>query len=205
MKFQYDKKNLYGTSFMASSPAFVSYSLGNATDISYSSTLPLGENCTSSKAIFVMASTSPPYAVYGSPFGGSASCGSVMGVGSSGALSKIVQNYTYGATSGVHGMAMNKNNSFLYSADDTGNTLWTHSVDVKTGEVKLVSSVAGPVVGSDPRHVAVHPAGKYLYVVLEGANELAQYSIDDSTGVPSFENGTWPLVPAGTSILPLQN
>ncbi|KAH6664414.1 putative carboxy-cis,cis-muconate cyclase [Halenospora varia] len=195
----HDKKNLYGTSYSSASPAFVSYSLENATDISYTSTLPLGGNCTSSKAIFVMASTSPPYAVYGSPFGGSAPCGSVMGVDSSGALSTIVQNYTYGTTSGVHGMAMNANGSVLYSADDTGNALWTHSVDGETGEVTLVSSFAGPVAGSDPRHVSVHPVGKYLYVVLEGANQLAQYSIDQSNGVPSFGNKTWPLVPAGSS------
>lgn len=125
-----------------------------------------------------------------------------MGVDSSGALSTIVQNYTYGTTSGVHGMAMNANGSVLYSADDTGNALWTHSVDGETGEVTLVSSFAGPVAGSDPRHVSVHPVGKYLYVVLEGANQLAQYSIDQSSGVPSFGNKTWPLVPAGMLIYP---
>lgn len=146
-----------------------------------------------------MAATESPYAVYGSPFGGSADCGAVMSVDENGTLSELIQNYTYKSTSAVHGMAMNSANSILYSADDSGNTLWTHSVDNTTGELTYVASLAGPATGADPRHVAVHPEGQYLYVILEGANELAQYSIDQSTGIPSFQNVTYPLIPSGTS------
>ncbi|CZR56947.1 related to carboxy-cis,cis-muconate cyclase [Phialocephala subalpina] len=197
LALSHDKKNLYGTAYSAASPAFVSYALGNATDITYSTTIQSGGNCTSSKAIFVMAATESPYAVYGSPFSGTADCGSVMSVDENGVLSELIQNYTYKSTSGVHGMALNAENSFLYSADDTGNTLWTHSVNKTTGELTYVASLDGPVTGADPRHVAVHPEGQYLYVILEGANELAQYSIDQSTGIPSFDNVTFPLIPSG--------
>jgi carboxy-cis,cis-muconate cyclase len=137
--------------------------------------------------------------VYGTPFGGNAGCGSVMSVDENGVLSEVVQNYTYKSTSGVHGMAMNSNSSFIYSADDAANTLWTHSIDKTTGELTYVSSIDGPVTGADPRHVAVHPEGQYLYVVLEGANELAQYSIDQTTGVPSFHNVTYSLIPSGAA------
>ncbi|KAF8866949.1 carboxy-cis,cis-muconate cyclase [Acephala macrosclerotiorum] len=193
----HDKKNLYGTAYSATKPGYVSYALENATDITYSTIISAGGNCTSSKAIFVMAATESPYAVYGSPFGGSADCGSVISVDENGALSELIQNYTYKSTSGVHGMAMNTANSFLYSADDTGNTLWTHSVDNTTGELTYVSSLAGPTTGADPRHVTVHPEGQYLYVILEGANELAQYTIDQSTGIPYFQNVTFPLIPSG--------
>jgi carboxy-cis,cis-muconate cyclase len=126
----------------------------------------MGGNCTSSRAIFVMAATDSPYSVYGSPFGGSADCGSVMSVDINGALDKLIQNYTYKSTSGVHGMAISAS-SFLYSADDSGNTLWTHKIDNSTGKVALVNSIGGPTTGSDPRHVAVHPNGQYLYVVLD--------------------------------------
>jgi carboxy-cis,cis-muconate cyclase len=200
---QHDKKNLYGTSLTSSStPAFVSYTLGSATDIIYNTTLEMGGNCSSSKAIFVVAATESPYAVYGSPFGGTAECGSVMSVDENGVLSEVVQNYNYKSTSGVHGMALDSTNSFIYSADDTGNTLWTHSVNKTTGEVTLVDSVDGPVTGADPRHVTVHPEGQYLYVILEGANELAQYSIDNATGIPYSKNVTYPLIPSGTSSLP---
>jgi carboxy-cis,cis-muconate cyclase len=145
----------------------------------------------------VVAASDAPYAVYGTPFGSGAECGSVMSVDENGVLSKVIQNYTYSSSSGVHGMALSPTGSFLYSADDAGNTLWTHSIDGTTGEVTLVSSLSGPETGSDPRHVAVHPQGAYLYVILEGANELAQYSIDSTTGIPSFQNTTYPLIPSG--------
>jgi carboxy-cis,cis-muconate cyclase len=195
---QHDKKNLYGTSFTTAA-AFVSYTLGSATDIIYNTTIEMVGNCSSSKAIFVVAETESPYAVYGTPFGGTADCGAVMSVDENGVLSELIQNYTYATASGVHGMALNKANTFLYSADDSANTLWTHSVDSTTGELTYVASIAGPVTGADPRHVAVHPDGQYLYVILEGANELAQYTIDQSTGIPSFENVTYPLIPSGST------
>ncbi|TVY19999.1 Carboxy-cis,cis-muconate cyclase, partial [Lachnellula arida] len=194
----HDKKNLYGTSY-STAPAFVSYTLGNATDILYNSTLDIGGNCSSAKAIFVTAATEPPYAVYGTLFGTSAGCGSVYSVDENGALSELIQNYTYKSTSGVHGVALDSTNSFIYSADDSANTLWTHKVDNTTGELTLVGSVSGPVTGADPRHLTVHPEGQYLYVVLEGANELAQYSIDQSIGIPYFENVTYPLVPSNAT------
>lgn len=159
-------------------------------------------NCSSSKAIFVVAASEPPYAVYGTPFGSLGECGSVMSVDKNGTLSEVIQNYTYKSTSGVHGMALNSNNTFIYSADDSANTLWTHSVNGSSGEVTYVSSISGPVAGADPRHVAVHPDGKYLFVVLEGANKLAQYTIDQSTGIPSFHNVTYALIP-NSKTLPL--
>ena len=96
-------------------------------------------------------------------------------------------------------MALDRTNSFIYSADDSANMLWTHKVDNTTGELTLVSSISGPVTGADPRHVAVHPEGQYLYVILEGANQVAQYIIDQTTGIPSFENVTYPLIPSGFS------
>ena len=74
-----------------------------------------------------------------------------------------------------------------------------HKVDNVTGELTLVSSISGPVTGSDPRHVTVHPAGQYLYVVLEGANEVAQYTVDQNTGIPLFENVTYSLIPTSAT------
>lgn len=117
-----------------------------------------------------------------------------MSVDETGALSSVLQNYTYGSTSSVHGMAITSDNTLIYSADDAGNTIWTHSMDATTGELTEVASLAGPVAGSDPRHVAVHSTGNYIYVVLEGANELAQYTINQTTGAPYFENVTFPLI-----------
>ncbi|KAI0123634.1 carboxy-cis,cis-muconate cyclase [Xylariales sp. AK1849] len=193
----HDKTNLYTTAYGASSPAFVSYSLGNATDISHDATIPAGGNCTAT-AIFVVADQNPPYSVYGSFFSGSnAGCGAVLSVDESGALTASAQNYTYFSSSAVHGTAFSPDSKFLYSADDSGNTLWTHSIDQETGEVTLVANLTAPSSGADPRHATVHPNGTYIYVVLEGSSEIGVYAIDEATGVPSFANVTYPLLNDG--------
>lgn len=184
-KTKYDKKSLYGTSFNSVLPSFVSYSLASASDVTHTGTLAAGGNCTG-RAIYVAASAVEPHAVYGSFFGSSAGCGAVMSVDESGALEAAIQNFTYSSSSGVHGVALSPDSKFLYSADDSGNSLWTHSIDASTGEVAYVNKLAGPSTGSDPRHVAVHPSGEQLYVVLEGSSQIAQYTVDVFTGAPSF-------------------
>lgn len=139
-----------------------------------------------------VADPNPPYGVYGTFFasrsGIDAGCGAVFSVDENGVLDQVIQNYTYFVNvSGVHGTAFSPDSRFLYSADDTGNTLWTHSIDRDTGEVALLESLPGPSTGSDPRHVTVHPNGKYIYVILEGTSQLAQYTIDESTGLPTYD------------------
>jgi carboxy-cis,cis-muconate cyclase len=152
----------------------------------------------STKAIFIAASSSPPYNAYGTPFGGDAYCGNVISVDSEGVLSEVIQNVTYSSTSGVHGLAFSPDNSYLYSADDSGNSVWAHKIDETTGTLEFVEQLEGPESGADPRHITVHPNGTYAYVVFEGANELAVYSIDQTTGKLAFTNTTYPLIETGT-------
>ncbi|KAI0149003.1 carboxy-cis,cis-muconate cyclase [Pestalotiopsis sp. NC0098] len=200
LALSHDKANLYATAYStssnASSPAFVSYSLANATSITHGATVPSGGNCTAT-AIFVVADPNPPYSVYGAYFGSNAGCGTVLSVDETGQLDAAIQNYTYFSTSAVHGTAFSPDSKFLYSADDSGNTLWTHSIDQETGEVTLVANLTAPSSSAHPRHAAVHPNGEYIYVVLEGASQIAQYSIDAATGIPSFTNVTYPLLTTG--------
>lgn len=175
---------------MAQNPKFVSYSLINATAIEHKATLSAGGNCTAT-SIFVVADPLPPHNVYGTFFssaaGINAGCGSVFSVDAHGVLETVVQNYTYFAdVSGVHGVALSPDSQYLYSADDTGNTLWTHEVDRASGMVKELANLTGPLPGSDPRHVVVHPKGQYLYVILEGSSQLAQYTIEPRTGLPIY-------------------
>ncbi|KAF3025041.1 hypothetical protein E8E14_014376 [Neopestalotiopsis sp. 37M] len=198
LALSHDKANLYSTAYStsgnSSSPAFVSYSLANATSITHDATIPSGGNCTAT-AIFVVADPNPPYSVYGAFFGSNAGCGTVLSVDETGKLDAAIQNYTYFSTSAVHGTAFSPDSKFLYSADDSGNTLWTHSIDATTGEVTLVANLTAPSSSAHPRHAAVHPNGQYVYVVLEGSSQIAQYSIaDPSTGIPSFDNVTYPLL-----------
>jgi carboxy-cis,cis-muconate cyclase len=199
---QHDKANLYTTAYSqssgssSSSPAFVSYSLANASAITYDTSIPSGGNCTAT-AIFVVADPNPPYNVYGTFFGSDAGCGTVLSVDESGKLEAAIQNYTYFSSSGVHGTAFSPDSKFLYSADDNGNTLWTHSIDQETGEVTLVANLTAPSSGAHPRHATVHPSGTYIFVIFEESSQLAQFSIDKDTGIPSFHNVTYSLLEAG--------
>ncbi|KAH9889669.1 hypothetical protein F4778DRAFT_773283 [Xylariomycetidae sp. FL2044] len=195
-----DKKHLYGNSYNAETPTFVGYTLANASSIAYDTAVAAGGEC-NAKGIFVLADPNPPYAVYGNFFSGSATadCGSVMSVTDDGALGETIQNFTYASGSGVHGTALSPDSRFLYSADDGGNAIWTHSIDAATGAVAYVSNITGPAEGSDPRHVAVHPGGAYLYVVLEGTSQLAQYTVDAETGVLSYADVIYPLLRSNES------
>jgi carboxy-cis,cis-muconate cyclase len=175
----------------------VSYSITNATAIEHQATISAGGDCTAT-SIFVVADDKSPYNVYGTFFasvkGINAGCGSVFSVDESGTMDTVIQNYTYFTNvSGVHGVALSPDSQLLYSADDTGNTLWTHSVDRATGEVTALANLTGPSPGSDPRHVAVHPTGNYLYVILEGTSQLAQYTVDRQTGLPALDT-VYPLL-----------
>lgn len=123
----------------------------------------------------------------------------MLSVDDDGTLIEAVQNFTYATDSGVHGLAVAPSGQFLYSADDSGNRVWTHRIDNATGEVTLVANLTGPATGSDPRHAAVHPGGKYLYVVLEGTSQIALYALDDTTGLPTAINATYSLLPSGKS------
>ncbi|KAL1640068.1 hypothetical protein SLS58_007335 [Diplodia intermedia] len=188
--FSHDKRALYAVE----DGGWTSYSVDNATSLTHTNTLPLSGNCTSERSIYVVGASYPPYVVYGDPFG---DCANVLSVdAATGALAGVAQNVSYTTgTSGVHGLALSPDGRFVYSADDSGNAVWTHSVDPTTGLLTEVESMAAPVEGANPRHAAVHPNGDYLWVVLEEANELAQYTLDKETGKPTFTNVTYPLIP----------
>ncbi|KAI1075370.1 Lactonase, 7-bladed beta-propeller-domain-containing protein [Whalleya microplaca] len=193
--FSHDKKNLYGTDWNAEQPTFVSYSVKNATTIKQEASIVGGEGCSGAKSIFAIAHPNPPYTVYGNYFYGDAKCGTVFSVDENGTLDGIVQNFTYANGSAVHGAAFSTDFEYLYSADDGGNCIWTHYVNDTTGELSYPASTDAPSKGSDPRHIVAHPKGHYLYVVLEGSSEVAQYETDRWGGLTL--KGTWPLIKEG--------
>lgn len=114
-----------------------------------------------------------------------------------GAIKENIQNYKYSATTGIHGMVFDASETYLYSADLTGNKIWTHRKDPTTGQLELAGCIQAPHTGDHPRWVALHPSGHYLYVLMEAGNRLGIYVIDDSTHLPVFTHITYPLVPPG--------
>lgn len=120
-----------------------------------------------------------------------------MSTSSDGSLSSAIQNYSYANNSGIHGLALSPNGKYLYSADDSGNAIWTHAVNETTGKLKVLNRLPGPRDHIDPRHVTVHKSGSYLYAVLEAGNELLEISLDKDTGLPSYTNVSYLLIPSG--------
>ncbi|RBQ66863.1 hypothetical protein FVER14953_13026 [Fusarium verticillioides] len=77
-----------------------------------------------------------------------------------------------------------------------GNAVWVHSYDRESGKIEEVQYLAAEG-GSNPRHLTVHPNGKWVYVVYEEANSIAAYKRDTKTGKLEFRNETYSLLPSG--------
>ena len=149
------------------------------------------------RAIFILAAKRPPYKVYGNLFYEYAAHGNVFSVNQDGGLVSNTQNYEYGPKSGVHGMVFDPTETYLYSADMGENKIWTHKKDSETGHMTLVGSLDAPAPSDHPRWLAIHPAGLYLYVLMEAGNRLAVYLIDQTTHMPVYTYLTYPLIPPG--------
>lgn len=152
---------------------------------------------TNTRAIFVLAAKQAPFNVYGNPFYDHAGWGNVFSVDKDGGLEKNIQNYEYSPETGIHGMVFDPTETYLYSADLRGNSIWTHKKDKETGTLTLVNRLAAPAPGDHPRWVAIHPSGNYLYVLMEAGNRLGVYVIDEQSHIPTFTQITYPLIPPG--------
>ncbi|KAI0554130.1 carboxy-cis,cis-muconate cyclase [Xylaria curta] len=192
----HDKTKLYGTDWNAQEPTWVSYDVTDRYDIKVEARILGGDMCPGSRSIFVNAHRKIPYSVYGNYYYGDAHCSTVLSVHENGTLKGVIQEYTYGPGSAVHGTAITPNEKFLLSADTKGNIIWSHKIDPETGVLSTVSIIYGPSEGSGPRHLAIHENGKYAYVVLEESSEVAQYSIDEY-GTLSLVGDIYPLLHPG--------
>jgi carboxy-cis,cis-muconate cyclase len=148
--------------------------------------------CTT-KTIHVEALQVPPYTVYGVPwYGKDNSCGGVMAVDENGVIVKTIQNYTYSPGSALHGLAFHPSGRFMYSADLWGRRMWTHAIERATGKLTYV---ADDKSHGEPRHVNVHPNGKFAYAILEDTNEVVEYAINSSTGAAKYTGKAYSVVP----------
>ncbi|BAE55422.1 unnamed protein product [Aspergillus oryzae RIB40] len=179
--------------YVASGASYNSYTITSDLGLTLASNLTISDTCANLNHITSLSSS--PYTVFGAPYSTGCS-GQAITVDQSGALKAIVGSITYRNSSGVHGLAVDTDGTFIYSADDMGDAVWVHSFDKTTGAVEEVQYLAAPR-GANPRHLAVHPRGNYVYVVYEKANQLAVYSRDASTGKLTYTNTTYPLIPSG--------
>lgn len=111
-----------------------------------------------------------------------------------GTLYAIAQNYSYSAESGISAMALSPNARFLYSADFSGDAIWTHSVDEDYGTLSYLDRAALPV-GSAPSALVMHPMGQYLFAVLQWSSELVAIKLGWYSGLPTTNTTTYSLLP----------
>ena len=147
-----------------------------------------------SNANYIIAATKEPYTVFGAPF--ALGCSALaISVDDAGSLQSPFANITYDNRAGVHGLALSPQNDFIYSADDMGNAVWVHYYNQSSAVTKEVQRTSAPD-GSDPRHIAVHPAGLFVYVLYEKLSKLAVYTRNKSTGRLVNTNVTYSLIPS---------
>ncbi|TID27582.1 carboxy-cis/cis-muconate cyclase [Venturia nashicola] len=199
ISFSYDKAALYA----GETNGFASYKVNNSSSLSYKKSVPLPGPCSQKMAGFgttyITSLQKAPFTVYGAPFG---ACLSAMRVEPDGTLLNSIQNITLESTSGIHGLAMGPDADFLFSADLSANGIWVHKVNQETGALTEVSFTPAPSVNAEPRHLIVHPSGRYLYVVMEAKNEVRVYAINfgqRSSQVKITDTGlSYSLIPKGS-------
>ena len=84
----------------------------------------------------------------------------------------------------VRGIAINAAGTFLYTADNAGNTLRVFSINQTTGALTSLPALTVALgAGAAPRGLAADGAG-HLYVALSGAafNSVGQFNINSGTG-----------------------
>lgn len=161
--------------------------------LTYQSNVSTPSGCTN--ANFISVATESPYQVFGTPYGGA--CPSIIiSVDDAGTLGSVTGIVTYDSSAGIHGSDLSADNKFFYSADDIGNGVWSHSYDSTTGTAEKLQHLEA-AEGSDPRHITVHPNGGWAFAVYEAASSTASYSRDTTTGLLTFTNTTYSLLPTG--------
>ncbi|KAK7995563.1 carboxy-cis cis-muconate cyclase [Apiospora arundinis] len=119
-----------------------------------------------------------------------------------GVLQEVVQSWHYARNnSAIHGLALDPDGMTIYSADLSGDAIWSHSLS-PDGTGRVVGLRGGYDLpaeqrGAHPRHLVVHPNGRVLYVVMEAANEVVAYAIDPELRVVARELSRHSLLPEG--------
>ena len=79
---------------------------------------------------------------------------------------------------------------FAYIGDSTKGVITTYALDDGTG---ALSSVGSPVIGGmnancNPRYLAMHPSGNFLYAVSDSYRKVSLFSLDPTTGAPTYQS-----------------
>lgn len=113
-----------------------------------------------------------------------------------GGLSNLLSSISFGTTSFSHGVYLSPDNSEVYIPDIDANQIRTFSVS-QTGALTPTKAINAPVSNAGPRHLAVHPNGRYIYVLEQGGQTVDVFSTGNSTVPLIYENISLPVLPSG--------
>lgn len=99
------------------------------------------------------------------------------------------------AHSRPHAVYTDAEGSFVYVCDLGADKVWTLQLDPTTGMLTLCNPPGAAVLpGAGPRHLAIHPNGRYIYVNNEMDPSLARFARDPVSGQLSYLDTT-PILP----------
>jgi 6-phosphogluconolactonase len=100
------------------------------------------------------------------------------------ATGKLIPIGLVGETTSPSFLAIHPNRKFLYAVNEISNyegkkagSVSAFSMDTKTGQLKLLNTVSSR--GDGPCHLALDPAGKWLFVANYGGGSVAEYPVHD--------------------------
>lgn len=83
----------------------------------------------------------------------------------------------------IHSATLAPDNRFVYVADLGADRVYCYAIDAANGRVTPAATPYATVKGgSGPRHMAIHPNGRYAYLVEELTSSTAVFSRDPKTG-----------------------
>jgi len=83
----------------------------------------------------------------------------------------------------AHSIYTDAANQFVYSADLGTDNIWIYKFDASAGKLTPTDPPSGKVEpGSGPRHIAIHPNGKFAFVCNEMAMTATAFTRDPASG-----------------------
>src|SRR6186713_1337023 len=89
----------------------------------------------------------------------------------------------------VHATVLNSNNKTLYVPDLGMDDVMLYNLDTKTGKLKeFVPPFIATEPGAGPRHIDIHPNGKYAYLMEELTGSVSVYEIEKNGYLSLLQN-----------------
>lgn len=103
----------------------------------------------------------------------------VYRIGSDGTLSSKVAEKTFGGNAHSHAIRVHPNGKWAYVPNKDGGNVAQFAYDETTGALTELSP-ATVAADQGPRHLAFHPSGAFVYVILEYGAAVRTYKVESS-------------------------